>query len=63
MNPSALPSSFRDPSGFLFRKGDKVLRQVNSAYEPHYRELMSSGLYDALVRKGWLVTHQEQEIN
>lgn len=56
---TALPSSFRDPMGFVFRHHGVVFRQVNQAYAEHYDHLMSSGLYDALTRRGWLVTHDE----
>jgi len=54
-------SSFRDPSGFLFRRNGTLLRQVNDSYAEHYDQLMSSGLYNALVKKGWLVAHEELE--
>src|SRR3989339_1594784 len=57
--PQALPSSFRDPSGFLFRQEEKLYRAVHARYLPHYNKLMSSGLFDELVRKGWLIPHQE----
>jgi len=53
------PASFRDPSGFLFRAGGRLLRQVNAVYADDYEALMASGLYDALVGKGWLVPHEE----
>jgi len=54
------PSSFRDPSGFLFRDGDSVLlRQVNPHGERDYATLMGSGLYDELTQKAMLVAHEE----
>ncbi len=59
MNNSRLASSFRDPSGFLFKEHGKVMRQVNQVYKENYDLLMSSGLYDALVEKKWLITHRE----
>ncbi|HEX7034919.1 MAG TPA: hypothetical protein VF210_04060 [Pseudomonadales bacterium] len=52
-------ASFRDPSGFVFSENGILYRQVNREYQPHYDRLMSSGLYDELVRKGWLVPHDE----
>jgi ribosomal protein L11 methylase PrmA len=56
---SQLPASFRDPSGFVFRRGGRLLRQVQLPYREHYDHLMASGLYAALVRDGALVAHEE----
>ncbi len=52
-------SSFRDPSGFIFERDGVLLRQVNHIYRAHYEQLMSSGLYDGLVRDHLMVSHQE----
>lgn len=52
-------SSFRDNSGFIFRENGKLRRQVNLCYKQDYDALMTSGLYDKLVEKGWLVAHKE----
>ena len=54
-----LPSSFRDPSGFLFRYEGKLYRQINKVYADDYRLLNESGLYDRLVEKGLLIPHTE----
>lgn len=59
VNSNQLPSSFRDPSGFLFREGNTVYRQVNSAYKDNYDLLIGSGLYDALTSRGRLIPHTE----
>lgn len=56
---SRVPSSFRDPSGFLFFHDDRLLRQVNTSYRDHYDHLMNSGLYLRLVESGLLVPHEE----
>ncbi len=53
------PSSFRDPSGFLYEEGGTLRRQVCTPYAPHYDRLMASGLYSALQERGWLVPHRE----
>lgn len=58
----AVHASFRDPSGYVFRKGDTVYRHVNSRGIPAYRNLMDSGLYDDLVSAELLIPHQEVEI-
>ena len=54
-----LPSSFRDPSGFLFSRDGVLYRQVNRKYEQEYARLMESGLYDRLVKAGLLIPHVE----
>ena len=59
MNEAKLAASFRDPSGFLFKRGDKLYRQINQSYQADFDLLNSSGLYEVLVSKGWLVAHEE----
>ncbi len=58
-NSGGLPASFRDPSGFLFSRGGVLYRQVNRAYEGDYTRLMESGLYERLVKAGFLIPHVE----
>jgi len=53
------PSSFRDPSGFVFESAGKFYRQINLVYQPHYDLLMSTGLYRLLIEKRWLICHEE----
>lgn len=55
----AQPSSFRDPAGYVFKRGKEFYRQVNVAGRKNYDLLMGSGLYAALVEKGLLVSHDE----
>ncbi|MCK5026823.1 MAG: SAM-dependent methyltransferase [Candidatus Pacebacteria bacterium] len=55
-------SSFRDPSGFIFHREQKIYRQINKVYKEHYDHLMESGLYDELVEDELLVRHQEEKI-
>ncbi|WKW11861.1 class I SAM-dependent methyltransferase [Pseudogemmatithrix spongiicola] len=61
-DPSRIGSSFRDPSGFLFRRDGVLLRQVQERYRPHYEQLKSSGLYAALTAEGLLVPHEERPL-
>ncbi|MBN2083677.1 MAG: hypothetical protein JW748_00535 [Anaerolineales bacterium] len=61
MTDGAHPASFRDPSGFLYRKGTGLFRQVNRAYQPQYDALMASGLYQYLTEKGRLIPHRESK--
>ena len=56
----SLPSSFRDPSGFLFHQDGGLYRQVNQVYREHYDHLIQSGLYHELVQEKLLIPHQEQ---
>lgn len=51
--------SFRDPSGFLFRRDNLILRQINLPYKENYDHLMASGLYAALSDAGMMVSHEE----
>ncbi len=59
MTSSVLPGSFRDPSGFLFNRDGRIYRQVNHKYQEDYDRLISSGLYEALVKGGLLIAHEE----
>jgi len=54
--------SFRDPSGFVFRRDGKLYRQINTSYKESYDLLMKSGLYDSLVEEGLLVPHTEVNV-
>ena len=54
-------SSFRDPSGFIYKKDNEIYRQVNFSYKEDYDLLMNSGLYEKLTSKKWLVEHIEVE--
>lgn len=55
----ALASSFRDPSGVVFRRDGVVYRQVNSVYRQDFEALLESGLYDELVAARLLIPHTE----
>ncbi|MBN2800309.1 MAG: class I SAM-dependent methyltransferase [Deltaproteobacteria bacterium] len=55
--------SFRDPAGFVYRRGGRLLRQINPSGVPLYRALMDSGLYHTLVQDGLLVAHQEVDLS
>lgn len=53
------PSSFKDPSGFVFESGGTIYRQVNQYYAAQYRQLIDSGLYKQLVSHQRLIAHEE----
>lgn len=61
MKNKKLSSSFRDPSGFLFKQDNIIMRQVNQIYKDDYDLLMGSGLYKTLIEKKWLIEHEEVE--
>lgn len=52
------PSSYRDPSGFIFEKDGCLYRQVNQCFQKDFDRFTQSGLYQNLVEKDILVPHQ-----
>jgi SAM-dependent methyltransferase len=58
MADDRLSSSFRDPSGFVFRRDGRLLRQVNRSYEASYALAESTGLFAKLHDEGLLVRHR-----
>jgi len=56
------PSSFRDPSGFLFYRDGSIYRQINTSYKENYDHLMNSSLYKTLVDAGLLIPHKEIDV-
>lgn len=57
------PSSFRDPSGYIFSYNNNIYRQVNSVFKDHFDYFISSGCYKSLTDKGLLIPHQEVKEN
>ena len=54
----SVTSSFRDPSGFIFRYENNIYRQVNRVFAEDFDRFIESGLYQALVDKGYLLAHE-----
>ena len=52
-------SSFRDPSGFVFKKNGIFFRQINKSYRPHYEKLVDSGLFKILTESRLMINHRE----
>ncbi len=52
------PSSYRDPSGFIFTKDHNLYRQVNKVFAADYDHFISSGCYAKLVAEHLLVPHE-----
>jgi hypothetical protein len=59
LNAQPLPSSYRDPSGFMFETEGVIYRQVNQVFREHFDHFISSGCYRHLVEKNLLVPHQQ----
>ena len=55
------PGSFRDPSGTIFSSGDNILRSLNAEAARNFALLKSSGAYDDLIGKGWIIGAQEAD--
>jgi len=53
-----LPSSYRDPSGFVFEYNNEIYRQVNNSFKEDFDFFISSGCYEALVKKNLLLPHE-----
>ena len=54
----SVTSSFRDPSGFIFRYENNIYRQVNRVFAEDFDRFIESGLYQTLVDKGYLLAHE-----
>lgn len=54
-----LPSSFRDPSGVVFKRDGLIYRGINKSYKENYDTLINSKLYDYLIENKLLIPHQE----
>lgn len=61
MESKRMTSSFRDPSGYVFLEDGKVKRVINPIYFHQYKSLTSSGLYQLLFDKKYLIQHKEIE--
>ncbi|HEX8562860.1 MAG TPA: class I SAM-dependent methyltransferase [Flavobacterium sp.] len=59
MESARLTSSFRDPSGYVYKDGDNVRRVVNPIYYAQYNALNSTGFYKLLFEKRYLIPHTE----
>ena len=56
------PASFRDPSGFVFRRDGTLYRQVQPSAAADWDALRSTGLRDRLVADGLLIDHEEMPV-
>ncbi|MEH1009243.1 class I SAM-dependent methyltransferase [Winogradskyella sp. ECml5-4] len=56
---NAHPSSFRDPSGYVFVENGNIKRVINPIYFKQYKALTDSGFYDVLFKNNLLIPHEE----
>ncbi|MCX6114959.1 MAG: SAM-dependent methyltransferase [Proteobacteria bacterium] len=57
--PALLKTSFRDPSGFVYKSGESFYRQINKSYKEQYQKLKETNLLEELWRKQLLIEHKE----
>jgi len=48
--PARVGGSFRDPSGYVYRQGDRILRTVTNAGKDQFDFVRQSGLFELLMR-------------
>ncbi len=53
------PASFRDPAGYVFYRDNEPYRYISPSYYETYKKLHASGLYLALIDKGYIVPIEE----
>jgi hypothetical protein len=53
------PASFRDPSGFIYEKDNRIYRFVSTAYKEDYQLLQASSLATELIKKDLLLPFHE----
>ena len=57
------PSSYRDPSGYIFTHEGRLYRQVNQRFKKEFEHLVNSGCYRELVEQKKLIPHEQLDIN
>ena len=55
------PSSFRDPAAYVYIENGIYYRFLRNSYRLDYDHFLSSGLYQSLTQKKWLIEHEECE--
>jgi hypothetical protein len=61
--PTRDPASFRDPSGFIFRRHGVLYRQVNRTFAEDWQAALDAGLVRRWQESGRLVGHEVAEIS
>ncbi len=60
--PARDPGSFRDPSGFVYRRDGRLHRQINHSFATDWDDLVASGLLGNLQERGILVRHDAADL-
>lgn len=55
----AEPASWRDPSGFVYRRNGVIHRQIQPSFAEEWEHFLGSGLQASLVGNGLLVGHED----
>lgn len=56
-----ISSSFRDPSGYVFKDKGKIFRKIQPCYFETYELLLEKKVYETLIQEELLISHQEVE--
>ena len=57
------PGSFRDPSGFVYRAGGALYRQIDRSFAAKWNDLVSTGLLATLQDRGILIRHDVVDVD
>lgn len=57
------PGSFRDPSSYVFRRNGRIFRMLDDGAYRNFESLRTSGAYDVLHDRGWLIATEEVELD
>lgn len=58
-----IQSSFRDPSGKVFKYKGDIYRGISLVYKDDFELFIKSGLYDELCEKSLIVSHESSKLN
>ena len=58
-----LHTSYRDPSGFMFKREGVYYRQINTSFKEDFKHFIASGCYEELVKREFLIAHEAIEEN
>lgn len=57
------PGSWRDPSGFVYRRDGAILRQIAPSFAPEWEAYLASGLHDRLVASGAVLPFEDAPLD
>ncbi len=57
------PASWRDPSGFVYRRDGVVHRQVQPSFAAEWQHFLDSGLHARLVERRMLIGHEDAPLS